>query len=100
MEAVVTTEEAVETAEDEGAVGEEEEVSNSSRVQAPLHPPLLATKGQNTQIFRQENGKDARCIINSGNKVTFVLSQRRARGKMFTLPDQTNETGTNPLTVN
>ena len=83
------------------AVAEEEVVKiNSSRVQAPLQLPLLlAAKGQNTQIFRQESGKDALCIINSGSKVTFVLSQQHAHGKTCSPQDRTSETGTSPLTT-
>ena len=77
----------------------EEEDKVSSRVQAPLHHPLPATEVPNTQIFRQESGKDAPCITNSGNKVISVLSQQRARGKMCSSKDQINETGTSPLIV-
>ena len=94
-----------ETAE---AVAEEEAVNrtSSSRVQAPLHPPPPATKVPNTQIFRQGSGKDAPCISNSGGGHTFVLSLHPAPGRMFSLSDLLNETGTNsafkliPLTKN
>ena len=95
-----TSEEAVQIVEDEEVVGEEEETNSSSRVKAPLQPPLLATEGPNIQIFRLVSGKDAICITNSENKVTFVLSQRLAHGRMCTLQGQTNETGTSPSTVN
>ena len=92
--------------EDVGVVGivdigaEEGAVSNSSRVQAPLHPPPLLVIGvPSTQIFRLVSGKGAPCTINSENKVTSVQSQQRARGKMYSPQDlTTNETGTSPLT--
>ena len=79
---------------------EEVVVSNSSRVQAPLHPPpLLVIEAPSTQIFRLVSGKGARCTINSGNKVTFVQSHQRALGRMCSFQDQINETGTSPLTT-
>ena len=88
-------------AETEGVVAEEEADKISSRVQAPLQPLLLlVTKAPNIQIFRLVSGMDAQCIINSGNKVTFVQSQEHAHGKMCLRQDQTNETGTSPLTSN
>ena len=88
-------------AEEATVVAEEEAVNHSSsRVQAPLQPPPPVTEVQNILIFRQASGKDAPCIISSGNKVTSVLSQQHAPGKMCSSPDQTNETGTSPLIVN
>ena len=74
----------------------EEEDKVSSRVQAPLHHPLPATKVPNTQIFRQGSGKDAPCISNSGGGHTFVLSHPHAHGKMCSRQDLKNETGTSP----
>ena len=61
-------------------------------VQAALASP--GTRAPHTQIFRQGRGKGARCTSNSGKGHTFVLSLQPAPGKMCSLQDLKNETGT------
>ena len=78
--------------EDGGGVAVEVAVEAASRNQNKRAPGVVP----NIRIFRLASGKDAQCIISSGNKVISVQSQRLAHGKMCTLQGQTNETGTSP----
>ena len=77
-------------------VGVEEEAEISSRVQAPLQP-LPPVVGPSTLTFRPVMvPATAPCISNSGNKLTFVLIQAPAHGRMCSRQDLKNETGTIP----
>ena len=71
-------------------------VKISSRVQAPLQTPHPNIKGTNILIFWLVTGTDANYILNTGEMHTFVQSQQLARGRISSLLDHNNETGTSP----
>ena len=84
-----------EIVETEGTVGVV--VARMARRQA--RPPLpLQARGPNTPICRQESGPDVKIILNTGKMLFSVQSRRHVPGRMCTLQDLQNETGTSSVT--
>ena len=87
---------AVEVAEEEvEVVATREEAAEAVNPHHQATPVPECTGGPSTPIFRLEIGPDARCTIDGGKGLIFVLSPPPAPGRTSSPPSLPSETGTN-----